>query len=409
MAFRHLYHPVVHHERATMASTVSSSMRLQVDELEGREVPAILFGVTTANQLVTFDSANTNVLLRAVPISGLTNNEVITDIDVRPVNGQLYGHSNLGRLYLINPGNGFSIPIGNPVQATIANLGFEFDPRTDAVRILTNKGDNLVLSPPFGGVSQIGTPLSYAIGDPSHGVRPHISGSAFFNNVPNPPFRGLYAIDHAANTLVHVGERTLNDGVLTTIGSLGFDVTNRTGFDIAPFTNVAFASLQPAGMGFSELAAINLGTGHADLIGTIGGGILLNDIAVDLRGTSGFASAAGFGIFAPPASTNGSGVGTIGSGTVGFGGANNLGFNMPSFNLPGFNTFTSFNLISPFGTTIPSMGLFPSLIQPFSNSQIQPISGSFSQPFASTITSPFSSSTFGSTGSTTFGSTGTIF
>ena len=388
-----------------MASTVSPSTRLQVDELEGREVPAILFGVTTANQLVVFDSANTNVILRSMPITNLANNEVINDIDVRPVNGQLYAHSNLGRLYLINPGNGFAIRIGNPVPATVANLGFEFDPRQDTIRILTNKGNNLVLSPSFGGVNQTGTALSYAVGDPLHGVQPHISGTAFFNNVPNPPFRGLYGIDHAANTLVHVGQATLNDGILTTMGGLGFDVTNRTGFDIAPFTNVAFASLQPTGLGFSQLYSINLGTGQADLIGSIGGGILLNDIAVDLRGTSGFASAAGFGIFAPPTSTNGSSVGNGGIGTIGFGGTNSTGFNMPSFNLPGFNSFTSFNLISPFGTTIPTTGLFPSLIQPLSGSFIQPIPSSFSQ----SITPPFSSSTFGSTGSSTFGSTGTIF
>lgn len=388
-----------------MVSTVSPSTRLQVDELESREVPAILFGVTTANQLVTFDSANTNVLLRVVPITGLANNEVVTDIDVRQTNGQLYGHTNLGRLYLINPGNGFAIGIGNPVTSTIANLGLEFDPRQNTIRILTNKGDNLVLSPSFGGVDQTGTALSYAVGDPLHEVQPHISGTAFFNNVPNPPFRALYAIDHRANTLVRVGQRTLNDGILTTIGGLGFDVTNRTGFDIAPFTNVAFASLQPSGMGFSELATINLATGHADLIGPIGGGILLNDIAVDQRGTSGFASAAGFGVFAPATTTNGTINGTTnGTGTVGFGGVSNAGFS-----LPGFNTFTSFNLISPFGTSISTMGLFPSLIQPLSGSLIQPISGSAIQPISSTITSPFSSSTFGSTESSTFNSTGLIF
>ena len=47
-----------------MTRTQSTRPRLQVEELETRETPAILFGVTPGNVLVTFDSAQSNVLLR---------------------------------------------------------------------------------------------------------------------------------------------------------------------------------------------------------------------------------------------------------------------------------------------------------------------------------------------------------
>jgi hypothetical protein len=51
---------------------------------------------------------------------------------------------------------------------------------------------------------------------------------------------------------------------------LGIDITSFGGFDIQPGTNTAYASLRVAGV--SRLYTINLATGAATLIGTIGGG-----------------------------------------------------------------------------------------------------------------------------------------
>ena len=347
-----------------MTGTVSPTTRLQVDELEGREVPAILFGVTPANQLVVFDSANANVLLRSVPITGfLSPGETITDIDVRPATGGLYGHSNLGRLYLIDPTSAFAIPVGNAVTQTVPNIGLDFDPATDRLRILSNRGENLVVDPTSGALIRAATPLAYAPDDPAAGIAPRITGAAFSNNVPRTPSRTLFAIDHALNTLVRVGGLALNDGLLTTIGSLGIDVTNRVGFDIAPSSNVAFASLQRSDQAISKLFTINTATGQASRIGKIGGGLLLNDIAVDTLGTSGFVSAVGFQALPPQTPISGAGLNT-GFGSLGLG------------------SFPSFSLISPIGTPITTTDLFPSLIQP--------LAGTLSSPFFMGSTFPTS-------------------
>jgi len=341
-----------------MIGTGSSSTRLQVDELEGREVPAILFGVTTTNQLVVLDSANPNVILRSIPLTlFLAPGEVITDIDVRPATGGLYGHSSLGRLLEINPISALAIPVGNSVTPTVPNIGMDFDPNTDRLRILTSQRDNLVVDPSDGTLSRTGAPLAYLPGDPAAGIAPHITGAAFTNNDPNLSSHFLLAIDHARDTLVRVGKTSLNDGLLTTIGSLGADVTNRVGFDIAPQSNVAFASLQKAGQGFSKLFTIDTSTGQATRIGRIGGGILLNDIAVDTRGTSGFVSTAGFFAFPPPPPVFGAGLTTAVT---------------PGFGTPDFSSFSSFNIISPFGPPITTPNLFPSLIQPLPGTVISP-------------------------------------
>lgn len=318
---------------------------LRVEELEGREVPAILFGVTPANVLVTFDSADPTDLLRAARITGLTGvGEVITDVDVRPATGGLYGHSNFGQLYQIDPVSGFARRLGTPIVLGETNLGFDFDPRTDQIRMLTNAGQNLVREPVFGVFIRRANTLTYAPGDVFQGLAPRVTGAAFFNNVPDPAFRALYGIDHARNALVRVGGTTLDDGQLRTVGGLGRDVTGRVGLDIAPESNAMFASLQVAGRSVSRLYTLNYATGRAEPLGRIGGGLLVNDIAVDLRGISGFQSAAGFGAFAPPAGPG-------------------FSFNNGNFNFS-FNTgagATSSTTFGPFGTGFSLTGFRRSL------------------------------------------------
>ena len=63
-------------------------------------------------------------------------------------------------------------------------------------------------------------------------------------------------------------------------GSLGVNSDDRIGFDIAYSSsgNIAFASLTVSNI--TRLYTINLATGAATLVGTIGGGLVLTDIAV---------------------------------------------------------------------------------------------------------------------------------
>jgi len=342
--------------------------RLRLEPLEEREVPAILFGVTTANQLVTFDSANPSVLLRAVQITGMINaGEVITDIDVRPTTGGLYGHSNFDRLYLIFPSSGFALPIGGPVPVTAANIGMDFNPVNDRLRILSNLGENILLNPNNGTLALTASPLAYRPGDPLFGVPPRITGLANTNNVLGARTTSIFGIDHVENTLVRLGVTTPNDGFLTTVGFLNVPMSPRPGFDIAPVTDTAFLTTQLPGQFVTQLFTVNLTTGAATLVGTVGGNVILSGIAVDARGTSGFVSAAGFAAL-PPAPP---------------------GF----FFNPATGTFTPMfpTLTQPFppGTFSP---LFPSLVQPFAP-------GTFSPLFATNVT-PLFGTTFSSSTST---------
>jgi len=59
---------------------------------------------------------------------------------------------------------------------------------------------------------------------------------------------------------------------------LGFNTSDLTGFDISGLTGIAYAALTAPG-GNSQLFTINLATGTATLIGTIGGGVPVSSLS----------------------------------------------------------------------------------------------------------------------------------
>jgi hypothetical protein len=296
-----------------------NSFRPAVEPLEPREVPAIIFGLTASNRLITFDSANPGVVLGGFALTGLLNaagGEVMTSIDVRPGSGGLYGRSSTGQLYLINPFSGFSLAVGTPVPNNSVFSGFDFDPTADRIRVAGNNTSNLLISPTFGTLIAAQANLQYRAGDVAQGLAPRVTGLGYTNSFPFAAQTVLFGIDHVRNTLVQIGNRPDNAGLTRTIGPLGFDVTGRVGFDINPVTGQAVAVLQRPGQAFSGFYSINLTTGRAGLIGLIGPGRLLTDVAVDLRN-------AGNTFFAPPVTSPttfavNSPIGTVGgTGTAG--------------------------------------------------------------------------------------------
>ncbi len=344
--------------------------RLRLEPLEQREVPAILFGVTAANRLVTFDSTNPTVLLSNLPISGMASpGEKIMDIDVLPGSGGLYGRSNLGRLYLINTLSGFGLQIGTAVPLSTPNVGTDFNPLTSQLQVESNVGENISINPFTGSVSSINSPLTYVPGDVSQGLAPRVSAIAFTNSAPFAPSTTLFGIDNARNTLVEfVGNP--NNGQLLTIGSIGVDVkANNLGFDIDSTGNVAYASIQVPGAAFSLFAQINLANGAASFISGIGPDRLITDIAVarfttttttptpTTTTTTGIATP----FFSPSASTMAIG---------------------PGISTPFFSTLTP---VTPIG--VPTSPLGPGSVQPLAAGTFAPLFGTTSTAFFTPITS----------------------
>lgn len=261
-----------------MSRTTAPRTRLGVEALEAREVPAILYGVTSSQRLVAFDSANPAVPLGSVALTGLAApGEKVTDIDVR-VGGGLYGRSNQGRLYLINPQSGRSTPVGG-VVAPGPTVGMDFDPVRSNLRVVNTSGGNFAVNPANGAVASVGAPLRYQPGDPLAARPPQFGAIAFSNSVPFALTTQVFAIDASTDSLA-VGVGDPSAGVYRTVGRFGLDVTNRVGFDIDPVLNVGYVTLQRVGTPISVFGRINLANGQLTLVGPVGPtGELVLDIA----------------------------------------------------------------------------------------------------------------------------------
>jgi hypothetical protein len=241
-------------------------------------VPA--FGLTLDNQLVRFDTDTPQTIISTVPITGLQTGEFLHGIDFRPDTGTLYGLGSRRRLYTINAVTGEAQAVSNTnfVPALTGNsFGFDFNPTVNRIRVTSNRDENVRFNPVTGAVVAVDTPLAYAVGDPNEGADPNVVGVAYTNNFSSATTTTLYGIDYVLDTLVRIGgvngNPSPNTGLLTTIGPLGVNASQLSGFDIAPGTGTAFAAFRGTG-GISRLYTINLNTGHATLVGPTAGASL---------------------------------------------------------------------------------------------------------------------------------------
>ncbi len=248
-----------------------------------------VFGVTTANDLIKFNSSRPNTILSSVAITGLQGGENVLGIDFRPATGEMFALGSQSRIYRLNTVTGAATFVGTlttPLLGT--NFGFDFNPVPDRIRITSDLEQNLRANPNDGSNLVDGV-LAYAIGDPNFGANPNIVASGYTNSFGGTTTTTLFNID--SNLGILTNQNPPNVGTLNTIGSLGVATTGEAGFDVHPGNNTALASLQAPGAMGSGLYAVNLMTGSAAIIGPIGGGAVVRDIAIARSTASGSAFA----------------------------------------------------------------------------------------------------------------------
>ena len=250
----------------------------------------MLTGLTSTGNLVTFDSGTPGTIGSSVSITGLQSGETLLGIDRRPATGLLYGLGSTSRIYTISTTTGLATAVGaapfSPALSGTA-FGFDFNPVPDRIRVVSADTSDFRLNPNDGTLAGTDTPLSYAAGDSGAGLTPRIVGSAYSNNFDGTSVTTLFGIDSNRDVLVIQGGPngvpSPNGGVLTTIGAgLGFNTSDLVGFDISGLTDIAFASLVPPTGGPAELFTIDLTTGAATLVGTIGNALTLTGLAADV-------------------------------------------------------------------------------------------------------------------------------
>lgn len=235
---------------------------------------AHFYGVDAVNRLVTFDLAALGST-SSIPLTGLEAGETVLGMDARPSTGVVYLLGSTSRVYTVNLETGACLQLGGQLSSLVTGnaVGFDFNPVADRIRVQSVNAENFRLDPTTGAITGTDTALTFLSGDVNQAATPQIAGDAY--TIPGDAGTTvLYAID--ANLDVLTMSPNPNSGMLTTIGPLGVNVTSSVGFDIAQTAtgDVAYAVMSPGAL-VSTLYTINLTTGAATAVGTIGGAQLV--------------------------------------------------------------------------------------------------------------------------------------
>jgi hypothetical protein len=251
--------------------------------------------VTASHQLIKFNAGQPQKILASMPIKGLAAGETILGIDYRVSKDALYALGSSGRLYTLNEDTAQLTPVGASATAPQGvsfavkldgtMFGFDFNPTVDRIRVISNSSQNLRLHPDTGAVVdsnpnvegvQIDGPLAYAAGDANAGKKPSVVGAAYTYNKADPKITTNFALDAATGALVTQGSRegvqpaiSPNTGQLLTVGKLGVNFDDAA-FDIQALSDVAFVALSGKELKGVRWYTLDLKTGAASFVGTIG-------------------------------------------------------------------------------------------------------------------------------------------
>ncbi len=234
--------------------------------------------LSNSNKLVVLNLTNPEDV-RLVNISGLlANDESIVGIDYRQsiiasgASGLLYGLSNKGNLYTINPNTGVATKKVALIAATDdttqpfsalsgSHFAVDFDPVADnklpitsSLRVISNTGQNLSINVNTGAT----TTDAELNGIPSA----QVSAAAHTNSFGTATATQLFNLERSTNKLTL--QALPSNGTLTAVGPLGITLGNATGFDISGGDNgLALAVVNAGEANTSTLYKINLTTGKA--------------------------------------------------------------------------------------------------------------------------------------------------
>ncbi len=253
----------------------------------------LVYAVTTNNSLITFDSDQPGQIQSIVPVTGITAGQMLCGLDFRPSTGVLYGigydtTSGQAQIYTINRTTGAATAVGSGtfnLGTGLGTIGFDFNPVADRIRVTGSNGGNFRLNPDTGVVAATDSPLTFATGDVNQSATAGVGAVAYTNSFSGTTTTTLYNIDQ--NLGILTTQNPPNNGTLNTVGTLGIplDTVNRTFdldivYDQTTQMNVAFLVANTLGSNNDGLYMVNLTTGAAALVGSVGLGVQIKAIAI---------------------------------------------------------------------------------------------------------------------------------
>jgi Domain of unknown function (DUF4394) len=252
-----------------------------------RDDQLTIFALTADQRLLKFRECNPTRAHQIGSVYGLQSPDyVLVGIDFRVQDGQLYGVGNGGGIYTIDTNTAVATFVSRLTVGLDGDFfGVDFNPAANALRIISNTGQNLrqPFAGPLAGQTQPDGTLNYP-GPPAVTPATGLTGAAYTNNdLDMNTGTTLFDIDTSLNQVVI--QSPPNAGALVATGLLTVDADTPVGFDIytelqngTAINNSGFASLVVGGVyGFYR---VNFPTGQAFLIDYFGDAVI--DIAIPL-------------------------------------------------------------------------------------------------------------------------------
>jgi hypothetical protein len=269
-------------------------------ETEGPPRKETLVGVTEGNRLVRFNGGQPQKATVVGAVTGMQPGESVVGIDYRVARGVLFALGSTGRLYTVDAKTAKATAVGGaPLAVALSGneFGFDFNPAVDRIRIVSDSGQNFRGHPDTGAAvdSDANTPgvqgdgkLAYASADANAGKPTRVVAAGYTYNKQNDKITTNDAIDAATGSLVMQGTRegaapavSPNTGQLFTVGALGIGSFARAHFDISDVNNAAYLGADVDGRRGTRIYSVDLATGKATFIGTVGGGERLRGLAIE--------------------------------------------------------------------------------------------------------------------------------
>jgi hypothetical protein len=227
-----------------------------------------LWVINQSNTLHSFSSDAPGTLSEPLNVTGVFG-PALQGIDFRPATGELYGMGGDQKLYRIDLDTGAATAIGLSGLSFGLASGMDFNPVSDRIRIVDQAEENARINPNNG--ARADSPQNDTNLTPA-GELTHV---AYDRNVaPTAPGAKTTAFgaDVGTDTLMLIGgvdgDPSPNLGAVTVRGPLGVNLPSTNGgLDIAA---AGTAYLTAAAPSFAALFTVNLATGAATLVGSIG-------------------------------------------------------------------------------------------------------------------------------------------
>jgi hypothetical protein len=269
---------------------------------------------TATYELIKFNTGDPQRILERKSVKGVPIGNYLLGMDFRVARGVLYTITNQGRLYTLDSATGELQPVAMTPPAYEGPMvggerilggfrlvgtafGFDFNPAADRIRIVSDVGLNIRVNPDNGvtvdsdpnipGIQGDG-PLTYVPGDVNSGKKPALVAAAYTYNKKDEKLTTNYAIDRDLGVLVMQGSKegetpvvSPNTGQLRTVGPLGIGTVRDASFDIADVSNAAFLAARTSEDTRTRLYLVDLQTGKARPLGTIGNGNPVIGLAIE--------------------------------------------------------------------------------------------------------------------------------